>query len=74
MLGCYDPKNELFEAVCKIGTGFSDEFLKTSTERLMPKVVEKKPEEYKVSRTLKPDVWFSSKSSEVWEVECDSMT
>lgn len=63
----------MYYPLCKIGTGFTDEFLESSTKRLLEKTVTVKPMEYVVHRTLKPDIWLSA-GAEVWEVECDSLS
>ncbi|EAS06519.2 DNA ligase I, ATP-dependent protein (macronuclear) [Tetrahymena thermophila SB210] len=73
LLACYDDKKKEYVALCKIGTGFSDQFLQDSTDRLKQKVCSQKPKEYSVHRTFKPDVWFQ-KDAEVWEVESDSLS
>ena len=40
LLACYDPDSENFQTICKIGTGFSDEFLAQSYETLQPLEIE----------------------------------
>jgi len=72
LLASRDSKNGKYEAICKIGTGFSDEDLSSLTSKVSPFVLGERPESYIVSKTLKPDVWL--KPSEVWEIECDKLT
>ncbi len=43
MLACYDEKISKYVALCKIGTGFSDEFMVESTKRHQIKIVNEKP-------------------------------
>jgi len=65
LLACYDADSETYQAICKIGTGFTEEVLKSHTEIL-------KELEVSASRAdvdaggAKPDVWFEPKV--VWEV------
>lgn len=65
LLACYDPDTEKFQTVCKLGTGFSEEALKTNLETL-------KELELSTCRSdvdgggAKPDVWFEPKI--VWEI------
>jgi DNA ligase-1 len=64
-LACYDPDSENFQTICKIGTGFSDEFLASSYETLKPLEIESVRGDVEVGGA-KPDVWFEPKV--VWEV------
>lgn len=65
LLACYDSDSEKFQAVCKLGTGFSEEALKSNMETL-------KELEMTNCRSdidgggAKPDVWFEPKI--VWEI------
>lgn len=65
LLACYDPDSENFQTICKIGTGFSDEFLASSYETLKPLEIESVRGDVEVGGA-KPDVWFEPKV--VWEV------
>jgi DNA ligase-1 len=58
LLAAYCKNTDSYEAVCKLGTGFSDDFLKTSTEALMLKTIKSQPSNYIAHSNLKPDVWF----------------
>ena len=58
LLAAYNPKTDSYEAVCKLGTGFSDEFLKVSAENLAAKGIKSQPQNYFVHDKLKPDMWF----------------
>jgi len=68
LLAVYDQDEEVFQSICKIGTGFSDEDLIQLSDSLNPHRVEQKPNDYCVAEipSLKPDVWFSP--TQVWEV------
>lgn len=65
LLACYDPDSENFQTICKIGTGFSDEFLASSYETLQPLEIQAVRGDVEVGGA-KPDVWFEPKV--VWEV------
>jgi DNA ligase-1 len=65
LLACYDPDAEKFQTVCKLGTGFSEDALKSNMETL------KELETTKCRSDIdgggaKPDVWFEPKI--VWEI------
>eukprot|EP00026_Physarum_polycephalum_P001905 Phypoly_transcript_01908.p1 GENE.Phypoly_transcript_01908~~Phypoly_transcript_01908.p1 ORF type:complete len:972 (+),score=243.78 Phypoly_transcript_01908:40-2955(+) len=66
LLACYDDDNEEYQTVCKIGTGFSDEDLAKHTEELKKFAIDNPRPYYRVSDTLKPDVWLEP--AQVWEV------
>lgn len=65
LLACYDPDSETFQTICKIGTGFSEEILKTHAETLKELEVGKCRADVDAGGA-KPDVWFEPKI--VWEV------
>lgn len=66
LLACWDPEGETYQAICKIGTGFSEEQLSTFHGQLNPLEVQQKKSYYNVGEA-KPDVYFQPKY--VWEVK-----
>ncbi|KAK6760908.1 hypothetical protein RB195_022105 [Necator americanus] len=72
LLGCYNPDSEEYQSICKIGTGFSDEDLKTQYELLLPYTVEMARPYYAYDESLKPDVWFAPHV--VFEVKCADLS
>lgn len=72
LLACYDPEEEMYQSVTRIGTGFSDEKLAELTDAFKGKdgcIVSSCPKNVLVSDGLKDvDIWFDPESSEVWEV------
>eukprot|EP01026_Neomeris_dumetosa_P063074 TRINITY_DN5982_c0_g1_i2.p1 TRINITY_DN5982_c0_g1~~TRINITY_DN5982_c0_g1_i2.p1 ORF type:complete len:728 (-),score=114.77 TRINITY_DN5982_c0_g1_i2:371-2533(-) len=67
LLAIYDPDTERFQSITKIGTGFSDELLKTLSEKLQTNLVDSKRSYYDVGENSQPDVWFDGKT--VWEIK-----
>jgi len=72
LLACYDLDSEEYQSVCKIGTGFSDEDLKTLSKVLNERVITEKNNLYKVSKSLECDVWFEA--CQVWEVKAADLS
>jgi DNA ligase-1 len=73
LLACYDPETEEYQTICKIGTGFSDENLKTFYDDLKPHVIDQPLRYYHLGENpVKPDVWF--KPVKVWEIECADLS
>ena len=68
LLGVYNEGQ--IEPITKIGTGFSEYFMREITERL--EMMNEKPSNVKAIKAIKPDVWLSPK--EVWEIRFDSIT
>ena len=60
LLACYDPDNDEFQCISKIGTGFSDEDLATHHAFFSKHTVPKKPSNVLVGEALvnDMDVWF----------------
>eukprot|EP00494_Astrolonche_serrata_P011027 UN11100 len=58
---------------CKIGTGFTDEDLRTHKAFLSQHLADKKPVEYEANESaFNCDVWF--KPVQVWEVKCADLS
>jgi DNA ligase-1 len=72
LLACYDNETEEFQSVCKIGTGFSEEDLKTLTESLKEHIIPEKSSQYNVTDALECDVWFDA--VQVWEVKAADLS
>ncbi|GAA5941308.1 DNA ligase (ATP) CDC9 [Sporobolomyces koalae] len=65
-LACYDAESATYQAICKLGTGFSEEQLKQHWETLHPFELTQKKGYYDVGTAKAPDVYFEPKV--VWEV------
>jgi len=72
LLACYDPDEEAFQTICKIGTGFSDEQLQQHTESLRPNIIPHPKSYYRFNHQLTPDHWFDA--VQVWEVKCADLS
>ncbi|KQK09223.1 DNA ligase 6 isoform X1 [Brachypodium distachyon] len=71
LMACYNPDYEEYQSVCRVMSGFSDEFYKEmkefySEERILPK----KPVYYKTDEL--PELWFSAE--QVWEIRGADLT
>ncbi|KAF9762826.1 DNA ligase 1 [Nosema granulosis] len=66
LLASFNDSEGVFETVCKIGTGFSEENLSKLYEELNNYVTEV-PKDIRYKDQTKPDVWISPKL--VWEVK-----
>lgn len=67
LLGCYDPDNEEFQTLCKIGTGFTEEQLDQHSAFFKEHVIAEPKSYYRFDSSLAPDVWFEP--CQVWEIK-----
>lgn len=70
LMGVYNPKEDVFETLCKLGSGFTDENLEN-----LPKIMKaniSKNKHPRVNSMMHPDVWFIP--SIVLEVAADEIT
>lgn len=67
----YNEKTDTFEAICKVGTGFSDELLRSINERFEGKTGEQESNVL-CPASLIPDVWVVPEV--VFTVEADEIT
>ncbi|CCH46521.1 DNA ligase 1 [Wickerhamomyces ciferrii] len=58
LLASYNQDSGEYETCCKIGTGFSDEMLKTLYEKLSKTEIEDPKSEFTFDSSAEPDVWF----------------
>ncbi|PVV03698.1 hypothetical protein BB560_001819 [Smittium megazygosporum] len=58
LLAVYDPDQEEYQAICKIGTGFSEANLKEFKEMFEKTKIEIPKSYYSFGEAEKPDVWF----------------
>ncbi len=68
----YNGKKDTYDAVCKIGTGMSDEILKDMFIKLENISTKKQPKEIRVVENLIPDIWVVPKY--VITVDADEIT
>jgi len=68
----YNPDTDTYEAICKVGTGFSDELLINIFKEVEEDVLARKPKNVEVVDNLVPDVWIDPKV--VFSVEADEIT
>jgi DNA ligase-1 len=70
LMAVYNDKEDVFETLCKLGSGFTDEDLAS-----LPKMMERylvKQKQARVNFLMQPDVWFTP--STVLEVAADEIT
>jgi DNA ligase-1 len=70
LLAVYDPPTETFQAVCKLGTGFSEQDLAAFAANLPP--TPKCPAYVQLGAVPPPDCFF--KPTVVWEVKCADLS
>lgn len=67
LLACFDPDCDEYQAICKIGTGFSETDLESHAESLKLHQISTPKTYYRFTEGIKPDVWFAP--VQVWEVK-----
>merc|ERR1711953_1615436 len=72
LLACYDPENEEYQSICKIGTGFSDEDLARHAAFFKENLTDKAKAYYSYDTSHGPDHWFEP--VQVWEVKCADLS
>ncbi len=61
LCAAYNEKEDLFETVCKLGTGLTDEVLAELPARLAKYKLNHKPARLKIKKEMEPEVWFEPK-------------
>ena len=56
LMAVYNSKEDTFETLCKLGSGFTDEDIANLPKMMAPNIVKKKNP--RVSSLMEPDVWF----------------
>lgn len=65
LMACYNPDTEEFQSVCRVMSGFSDNFYKEMKEFFNEdKILSKKPPYYQTAEL--PDMWFTPEL--IWEI------
>lgn len=72
LVGVYDPKDDKFKSVAKIGTGLSDEEWKSLKSRCEKAKTSKMPPLYDVDQMMDADIWISP--AIVVEIRADEIT
>lgn len=70
LMAVYNPKTEVFETLCKLGSGFKDEDLVNLPKMMQPYLTKQKHP--RVNSFMQPDFWFIP--STVLEVAADEIT
>lgn len=61
LCAAYNEKEDIFETVCKLGTGLTDEVLGQLPEKLRKYKIEHRPARLNIKKEMEPDVWFEPK-------------
>jgi DNA ligase-1 len=72
LLAIWNQEEEEFQTVCKAGTGFSDEDLKTHYEFFKDRTIPKPEATYNVDAKMTPDVWLEP--VQVWEIKAADLS
>lgn len=68
----YNQKEDIYDAICKVGTGMSDDILKEMAQKFEEHIVKENPKDVRVVDNLIPDVWLAPKY--VITVDADEIT
>ncbi|KAL0235340.1 hypothetical protein GEMRC1_001922 [Eukaryota sp. GEM-RC1] len=75
IVAIYDEESEMFHAVTKVGTGFSDEVFANFTALFQPFVLSSAPRSCRYGDIEQPDVYFDPEQhSIVWEVKAADLS
>ncbi len=58
LCACYNEKEDVFETVCKLGTGLTDELLEELPKKLAKHKLGHKPARVNCKKEMLPEVWF----------------
>uniref|UniRef100_A0A2K6GVM0 DNA ligase n=1 Tax=Propithecus coquereli TaxID=379532 RepID=A0A2K6GVM0_PROCO len=72
LLASYDKDSEELQAICKLGTGFSDEELEEHHQQLQALVLPAPRSYVRIDGAVAPDHWLDP--STVWEVKCADLS
>ncbi|XP_037297799.1 DNA ligase 1 isoform X2 [Manduca sexta] len=72
LLACYDPAADEYQALCKIGTGFSDQQLAELAEKLKPHLIDAPRSYYRFDRSHAAEAWAEARV--VLEVRCADLS
>ncbi|XP_054553245.1 DNA ligase 1 isoform X2 [Talpa occidentalis] len=72
LLASYDEESEELQAICKLGTGFSDEQLEEHHQSLQALVLSGPRSYVRADGAVAPDHWLEP--SAVWEVKCADLS
>ncbi|XP_017497849.2 DNA ligase 1 isoform X1 [Manis javanica] len=72
LLASYDEESEELQAICKLGTGFSDEQLEEHHQSLQALVLPTPRPYVRAEGVVAPDHWLDP--SAVWEVKCADLS
>lgn len=61
LCAAYNEKEDMFETVCKLGTGLTDEVLAELPVKLAKYKLNHKPARLNVKKEMEPEVWFEPK-------------
>nr|CDS26305.1 DNA ligase 1 [Hymenolepis microstoma] len=67
LLACYNPDDEEYQTICKVGTGLKDEDLANLSDFLKDHIIPSAKTYYQYDKNLQPDHWFEP--VQVWEVK-----
>lgn len=68
----YNSNEDMYDAICKVGTGMNDDILKEMYIKLEKNSIRKQPKDIRVVESLIPDVWVTPKY--VITVDADEIT
>ncbi len=58
LCAAYNEKEDMFETLCKLGTGLTDELVEELPKKLAKYKMERKPSRVNCGKEMEPDVWF----------------